>query len=314
MLESLLHLQVIRRILEFLRLVGQLHLAAFVLRQIPQSALDRHLRQLDRLRRIIAPARRARRRYVDDSASLDLLGLRDLCHVVLRIRHRRCRHIRDAVRAHDLEQALSELVLLALRARSCRGRRRPRVERGRSRSLHARVHVRFVVVADVDQIIVSLRSARKTLQTDVDRAAVAGDRQHRIVVVPAERLHRVRHAGRRRSQSRERADRVVHEDRGLREHRRRRREAARRGAEDRLLSEDLEGHSGRHAGAATLADLCPVEQFLIVYCFQIDCHSYHLNPKNWTSSSSPPFTMLNSLSNISLIRALETSLPPSPTM
>ena len=58
-----------------------------------------------------------------------------------------------------------------LRADGLRGRRARRGRRG-ARALHARVHVRLVVVTDVEHVIVSLEHPRQARHPDIDGAAI----------------------------------------------------------------------------------------------------------------------------------------------
>ncbi len=55
-------------------------------------------------------------------------------------------------------------------------------ERGERALLDARVHVRLVVVADVEHVVVAVDGARQRLDADVGRAAVAREAHHRAVV------------------------------------------------------------------------------------------------------------------------------------
>ena len=80
------------------------------------------------------------------------------------------------------------------------GRRRARsCSRGRgARALHARVHVRLVVVTDVEHVVVSLEHAREAPEADVHRAAVAPLREDaHVAPLHAEgRGDSARHGGR----------------------------------------------------------------------------------------------------------------------
>ena len=64
----------------------------------------------------------------------------------------------------------------------CGGRARGR--RRRTGALYAGVHVRLVVVADVQHVVVAFEHARQAAQSDVDGAAVAALADHADVVAP----------------------------------------------------------------------------------------------------------------------------------
>ena len=62
-----------------------------------------------------------------------------------------------------------------------------RGRRSRRGPLHARIHVAFVIVANVEHIVVALEHARKTLEANVGRATVAAlrdDAYMRLVFHP----------------------------------------------------------------------------------------------------------------------------------
>src|SRR5581483_11475296 len=67
-------------------------------------------------------------------------------------------------------------------------RRRARTEGRRARSLHARVHVRLVVVADEEEPVPALERAGERLQPDVVGAAVARERDDRHLRVGRKRV------------------------------------------------------------------------------------------------------------------------------
>ncbi len=76
-------------------------------------------------------------------------------------------------------------------------RRRARGRRRRARALHAGVHVRLVVVADVEHVVVALEHAGQAAEADVGGAAVAALRDHADVAA-ALHAHRGGDAGRHR--------------------------------------------------------------------------------------------------------------------
>ncbi len=113
---------------------------------------------------------------------------------VVQVRNRGGRDVRDLVRHGDGgdELALAEFIA-GMRAHR-HGGGSARCRRRGGRALHAGIHVRLVVVADVQHIIVALEHAGQATEPDVGGAAVAAlcDHPH---VVAALYLQRRRDAG-----------------------------------------------------------------------------------------------------------------------
>ena len=61
---------------------------------------------------------------------------------------------------------------IARGAPHCRGRGSTRRRRRRARTLHAGVHVRLVVIADIEHVVVAFEHAGQAAEADVGRAAV----------------------------------------------------------------------------------------------------------------------------------------------
>ncbi len=112
--------------------------------------LDGHAGQVDGLVVLRLPSRRARGQDVDETGPTDRAGLLHLLHQVHRVGHRGGGGVRNPVRRHDGHDVLLGLVLRV--DGRCRGR--PRSPRRGRRALDPGVHVRFVVVAEVDEILV----------------------------------------------------------------------------------------------------------------------------------------------------------------
>ena len=90
----------------------------------------------------------------------------------------RGRDVRDAVRHREERHVLAGAERVA--GLVAEGGRRARARGGgrRARALHARVHVRLVVVTNVEHVVVALEHARQAPEADVHRAAVAALREH----------------------------------------------------------------------------------------------------------------------------------------
>ena len=187
-----------------LQIVGDRHLAANLaaagdlavlgLEHRKQAGFDREPRQPDRVVRGRAPAERARHVDVDVARAVDAHRLDHLALEVVQVGDGRGRDIGNAVRDRDLRHALAGAEHVAglgtdrRRGRGARGRRR------RRGALHAGVHVAFVVVADVEHVIVALEHAGQAAEADIGRAAVAAlrDGAHLGAALDA---HRRRNAG-----------------------------------------------------------------------------------------------------------------------
>src|ERR1039457_161546 len=138
-----------------------------------------------------APAQRARDKQVDITRAAYVHRLAYLVFQITQIGHRRRGDIRNVVRHGDLRHvfALAEHVArLGTDRHGGRGTRRRRCGR---RTLHASVHVGFVVVTDVQHIVVALEHSRQTTKADVGGAAVAALR-HDAHIMPPLHLHRSR--------------------------------------------------------------------------------------------------------------------------
>ena len=109
------------------------------------------------------------------------LRLLDLPDEILRVGDARRGGVGDPMGRQGLDDVLLAHLLPVL----ARGGRRPGPVGRRGAALDARVHVGFVVVADVDEVLVSLHGARERLEADVEGAAVAGpgdDRRFRVAL------------------------------------------------------------------------------------------------------------------------------------
>ena len=152
--------------------------AVLALEDREEAGLRRQSRDLDRVARGAAPAERARDEDVDVARAAQLHRALDLVLEVAQVGDRRGRDVGDLVRQRDQRRALAlaedvaRVVADGLRRRRARGGRRG------ARALHAGVHVRLVVVTDVEHVVVALEHPGQAREADVDRAAVAALADH----------------------------------------------------------------------------------------------------------------------------------------
>ena len=115
-----------------------------------------------------APAERARDEDVEVARAAELHRPLDLRLEVVQLGDGRRRDVGDLVRHRDqrhvlaLAEGVARLGADRLRGRRARGGRR------RARALDAGVHVRLVVVADVEHVVVALEHPRQAGEADVD--------------------------------------------------------------------------------------------------------------------------------------------------
>src|ERR1035437_2095623 len=215
-------------------------LAILHLEEREHAVLDRHAREFDRLVVATLPPWRAGREDVQEPRAAQIASVRRLGKQVHGIGNRGGRRVGNPVRREDAKNVLLVACFRMLRRRG-RGPRAPR--RGR-RPLDAGVHVRFVVVTAVEDVLVALRPSRQRLQADVERAAIANPHEHGGVRLSAY-VERSAHARRNGRAGRER--RVVERnlERRLRPGSGDDREATRRHDDDRIGAERLEYEAHR---------------------------------------------------------------------
>ena len=126
----------------------------------------------------------------------------------------------------------------------------PRARGREPAALRAGVHVRLVVVAQVDEVVVALGRAGERLDADVAGAAVARHREHRHLVVAPGRAQPGGEAGGRGRGRRERDVDPRDLDRRGRIHAAEHREAARRHRHDHAAVERLGDRAQADADAA----------------------------------------------------------------
>ena len=147
--------------------------AVFGFEHREQPALDGEPRQTDGVVRGRAPAERARHVDVDIARAVNAHRLDDLALEIVQVGDGRGRDIGNAVSDGDFRHALAGaedvagLLAHGRRGRGARGRRR------RRGALHAGVHIGFVVVTNVEHVIVALEHAGQAAETDIGGAAVA---------------------------------------------------------------------------------------------------------------------------------------------
>ena len=209
---------------------------------------------------------------MDVGRTVGVHGLLNLRHEVLGIAQGRRRGIGDAVRGHDLEHAL--LAALAAVEVLAGGRvRRLHAVGGQTGLLNAGVHIRLVIVADEDRLIVAVDHAGQSLQADIGRAAVAGE-AHNVVVLKTLCLRtgqNAAHRGRRTGEGRNHAVDIhghMRIDKGNRRH------AVRRNHRDRTLTQHLQRQADRQGRAAAGTGLMAIKEFLICHRLCVKRHKY----------------------------------------
>ena len=204
--EALLQLQVLghRHLAPDRRARGDL--AVLRLEQREEAGLDGEARELDRVLGRRAPAERTRHEDVDVARAADPHRVRHLALEVAQVGDARGRDVRNAVRHRDPRHVLAGAEDVAGRGPDRRRRRGARRRRRRARALHAGVHVRLVVVADVEHVVVALEHARQAAEADVGRAAVAALRDHADVAAAERALRRRDARGDRRGVAEQRMD------------------------------------------------------------------------------------------------------------
>ncbi len=229
-----------------------LHLAVFGLEDREQRGLLREAGHPDGLRGAVAPAERAGHQHVDVARAAELHRAPDLGFEVAEFRHGRGRDVGNLVSHRDQRQVLALAEARAGRFADRHRRVGARGRRRRGRALHAGVHVRLVVVAEVQHVVVALEHAREAAEADVGGAAVAALRHHAHVALA---LH-----AQRRGDSRPDGGRIAEQrvnprnlPRGLGVRRREHLEAARRVRRDELSIRRRHGGVDRVARAERLA-------------------------------------------------------------
>ena len=147
--------------------------AVLGLEQRKQPALDREPRQPDRVVGGRAPAERTRHMNMQIARAMNAHRLDYLVLEVVQIGDRGGGDIGDAVSDGDLGHALAgaeNIARLRTHGRRRGGARRRRRRRG---TLYAGVHIGFVIVADIEHVIVALEHAGQAAEADVGGAAIA---------------------------------------------------------------------------------------------------------------------------------------------
>ncbi len=236
------------------------HVAVFGLEEREQPALHRRPRDLDGVGRRGAPAQRARHVDVHVARAANAHGACHLRFEIAQIGDTRGRDVGNAVRHGDARHVLAGAGDVARRGSDRRRGRSARRGRRGAGTLHAGVHVRLVVVADVEHVVVALEHSRETSEADVGGAAVAALRDHAHVVAA---LHAHRRGDARRDRRGVAEQRMNPRDlpRGLRVRRGEHFEAAGRVDGDDLVVRGahrrIDGVARAERLAATLAGAMP---------------------------------------------------------
>src|SRR5450631_2334505 len=163
-------------------------LAVLRLEQWEQTGLDYQAGELDRVFRRRTPAEGAWHEDVNVARAVNPHRVLDLALEVAKIGNARRRDVGNAVRHRDARNVFAGAEDIARRGPHCRGRGGTRGRRCRARALHTRVHVRLVVVTDIEHVVVAFEHARQAAEADVGRAAVTALRNNACRRVPEHAL------------------------------------------------------------------------------------------------------------------------------
>ncbi|GFI55138.1 hypothetical protein IMSAG013_00179 [Clostridiales bacterium] len=173
MFESSLLFQVGFHIGKFFWLVIQRKLAVFVFGKIPKPTIYHLFCNLHRFIRGDSPTGRTGRNNVDIFRSFDFRRFFHLAHKVGQIADACSGCIGNTVGGDNLKHIFLLLQISAniLSRRRCR---RFRTERSQRAFLNAGVHICLVVVADIQDIVVTVDGAGQCLQADICCSTVSG--------------------------------------------------------------------------------------------------------------------------------------------
>src|ERR1700730_546137 len=140
--------------------------------QREKAGLDRQARDLDRVFRGRTPAEGAWHEDVNVARTVNPHRDLDLALEIAQIGNARGRDVGNAMRHRDARHVLAGAEDIARGRPQCWGGGGPRRRRRRARALHAGVHVRLVVVTDIENVVVAFEHAGQAAEADVGRAAV----------------------------------------------------------------------------------------------------------------------------------------------
>src|ERR1700694_1335981 len=146
--------------------------------QREKAGLDRQARDLDRVFRSRTPAEGAWHEDVNVARTVKPHRDLDLALEIAQIGNARGGDVGNAVRHRDARHVFAGAEDIAWGRPQCRGGGGPRRRRRRARALHAGVHVRLVVVTDVEHVVVAFEHARQAAKADVGRATVTALRDN----------------------------------------------------------------------------------------------------------------------------------------
>ncbi|MPM95538.1 hypothetical protein SDC9_142693 [bioreactor metagenome] len=145
---------------------------------------------------------------MDDSAALHTLGFCHFLHKIFRIGYAGGCRIGNPVSSNDIEQILSEMSLLALCNFTNGSSGCPRTVGGGAGSLDACIHIGFIIIAQINDIVISFAGTGNSLKTNIHRTAVTGNTKHRYVF-QSQRFNACRHTANRSGKARESRNRLV---------------------------------------------------------------------------------------------------------
>ena len=163
---------------------GAGHHAGLGLEHREQAAFRGQPGDLDRVRRGTAPAERAGHQDVQVAGAVEVHRPGGLVLQVAQVGHGGGGHVGDLVRHRDQRGVLALAEPVARLGPDSLGGGGARGRRGGSGALHAGVHVRLVVVADVLHVVVALEHPGQAGHADVDRTAVTALADHPDVGAP----------------------------------------------------------------------------------------------------------------------------------
>ena len=275
MSESTLFFQIIRDTCKFLWVMIQRKFAVFVLRKIPQTAIRNFSCRVNSIADRDSPTRRAWCDNVNIFRTLDFRRLLYLVQKISHISHCSCCSIGNIMSRHDFKHILFRTdisVYIFTCWRSCG----LCAERRKTAFLDSRIHVSFIVVADIDDVIVTINNSGKRLYSDVCRTAVTCE-SNRCKVFDTSCTETCFNACQHRRRASECRNNGIICKTELWKIKSHCRHTACRKNGNCVLSKNFKGISHSKTSSASCASLVSIEKFVPAQIFCCHAHLLHLN-------------------------------------